>query len=268
MTRRADTASAEPIDSPPPPREIRRKSISGCAIGFAQLFILPHMLIGFGALLFVIGEGGLLTFGPSTTARVTTQETHTSSKGNKSYSDKYTYVSGGQTYTDSVNLTASQYSQLTPGATLTVKSFHIGKLGASIVVDPIGPTLKSLGFLLLWAVFWNGVVSIFVWQLYILPLRRRWLAKNGQAIWGSIVGKNTRPLKNGQSYHLRYAYHIASGIHNTSEITVSKREFDRAELPRKALVLYSPAKPTRSILYEFGDYYALDAYGRDIKLNA
>src|SRR5258708_26212851 len=162
MTSRPGTVTAEPIDFPPPPREIRRKSGRGCLIGCTVLCILRHMCIGLGALLYVVGQAGLLAFGPAATARVTKQETHTSSKGNKTYNINYTYVAGGETYTDRASLSAKQYAQFTPGTTLTVKSFHLGNHGTSIVVNPIGPALGPLGLALLWAAFWNGVVGIFV----------------------------------------------------------------------------------------------------------
>jgi hypothetical protein len=268
MTPRADQIASEPVVFPPPPREIRRKLGRGCATSFTQLFILPHILIGIGSIVFLIGDAGLLAFGTSTPATVTKREMQTSRKGHTSYYVDYTYLADGKSYTERIGVSAERYGQLSPGATLAVKSFHIGNLGTSVVVDPIGVALKSLGMLFVWSAFWNGIVSIFFWQLYVLPLRRRWLAKNGQAIWGKIVWKDTRSVKGGKTYYLRYAYYFASGIHNTSEFAVSRREYDGAEIDQKVLVLYSPQKPKLSILYGFGDYFALDAYGREIKLPA
>src|SRR4051812_43889997 len=159
MTPRADQPVSELMGFPPPPREIRRKWGRGCAISFVQLFILPHILIGIGSIMFLIGETGVLAFGTSTPATVTRQEMRTSRKRNKSYYVHYSYVANGQSYDDHVSVGAERYAEMKPGTTLAVKSFHIGTWRTSVVADPLGLALKSLGLLFLWTAFWNGILS-------------------------------------------------------------------------------------------------------------
>ncbi len=254
----------ERVDFPRPPREIRRKAWSGCLI---QFFILPHTLVGVAVLLAIVGQLGLLTFGHSTPARVTKQEMYTSKKGSTGYWLDYSYQSGGQTYTDRDSVSLDAYRRFTVGSELRVKSFHIGGHGTSLLTDPIGPTLKTLGLFFVWGAFWNGAVSIFVWHFYVVPLRRRWLAKNGEATRGMIVGKRKTPGRGGKgvlSWVVRYAYEVPGEERQTREMPVNKAEFERAVIGEEKVVLYSPAKPRRSILYDFGDYFVLDLYGRNL----
>src|SRR4051812_24379460 len=70
---------------PPPPRVVRRKLGSGCALWFPRIFVLPHMIIGILTLLAVPTRWYVYHHGTHVQAKIHKLERRTSKKGGDYY---------------------------------------------------------------------------------------------------------------------------------------------------------------------------------------
>src|SRR5689334_5752097 len=115
---------------PSPPRQARR--YRGVPIwGRVALFcLIPHVWVGVGVLIAVLWTPAAVMFGHDAVATVTDRSFHTG-KGGPRYTVQYAYDEGGARFTDSEAVDQETYARLNVGASLPVRSFHVGRLGSS-----------------------------------------------------------------------------------------------------------------------------------------
>jgi len=244
------------LQLPPPPRRVRLES-GGCGLWFGRIFILPHTLIGIGAIGYLLFLVLWALFGRNIPGVVNdTEVTHTS-KGGESYRLKFEYQVNGRTKTGSDNVDEAVYQQFRSAeiSNITVRYFGLGPLGHGERYDGNTEGRWALvGFMVLWAGFWNGIMSIFWYVLWIKPLRYRWLYKHGVTTTGTVAGKRTRSGKSTR-YFISYTYRDpVSGQALNAEILVSGAAWNQATAGEPVTVLYAPDKPKRSTIYEYGGY--------------
>lgn len=244
-------ATLRPQDFPPAPRDIRRKTAPGCTLTGIRLFILPHMCVGVGMLLFLAWELSVLLFGTSSTGNVTGRHTKPSSKGGPTRFIDYAY---GNRIADHQQVAFNDYQRLATGSPVKVRSLTIAGHSFSLLIDPLAPTLRDIGFLAFFSCFWNGVVCIFVWTLYVLPWRRKWLARNGEPVVGRVTSKVSLPGKNGKTYSVKYDYASSDGLARSGEMPIEPIAYEETREGQNVIVLYDPMKPNHSVVYEFGEY--------------
>src|SRR3954466_12986520 len=85
---------------PPPPRVVRRKLGSGCALWFPRLFVLPHMIIGILTLLAVPTRWYVYHHGTHVQAKIHKLERRTSKKGGDYYVVGFDYQLNGRRYSE------------------------------------------------------------------------------------------------------------------------------------------------------------------------
>ena len=83
---------------PSPPRQVHRSASSGCSLTFLRLFILPHMLIGIGALAYIPVRALVQYFGTPVTATVQRKDSRNGSKGKVIRSVQYHDSFADRTY--------------------------------------------------------------------------------------------------------------------------------------------------------------------------
>jgi hypothetical protein len=244
---------------PRPPRRVKRSVRRGCGVAAGRLFILPHIVAGAGVALLLVGMLMILVVGRPADAVVVERQILRGEDGD-TWDIRYRYqVGGGRVYIDHAQVNREEYSRLAPGAIVKIKSLHVMGLGTSVLVEPMRQTLRTLGFLTVFATFWNGVLSVFVWMLYVVPRRQVWLARHGEPVMGQITAKKTHTSDESTTYSLLYVYRVPGMTEDLKgKQRVNGPAFGAATQGQTTLVLYAPTKPGRSLLYEFSDYVIED----------
>jgi hypothetical protein len=253
------------IDLLPPPRPLRRRPGTWDKLlgrWFLRVFILPHTIIGLGLFLSVLFLPVQWLLGETIEGRITDLPV---SHGKKTtYSVNVAYAVGNQVCTTSTNVDADVHSQLHAGQAYPVRVFAPWPHTLPV---PLGPGSSlwdfTAGGRILFALFWNGLMSMFFWFVWIDPWRKYQLLKWGHVTPGIISSKQVVPGKN-VSYKLTYSYQAPisrdpDGIQVDMQffegsMSVSKPEFNRAEFGQGVTVLYDPAKPKRSVAYEYSEH--------------
>jgi len=250
------TTSAKSL--PPPPRRVHGRL--GGGLWFTRLFIMPHMLVGIGAIGYLVFLLLWHVFGTDFPATVIDTKVSHSSKHGDSYILNYRFEAGGETKFDSGTVGWSvyqTYQKKTPGQTnppVTVHYLGLGPLHHAALRESSSPW-SEMGFVTLWAIFWNGVLSIFVYQIWVKPIRARLLYKNGDSTAGKLLKKRVQTGKSS-AYYVSYRFNEpVSGQQYESEILVwSHDSWLQAVEGQPVTVLFARNNPKRSTVYEFGGY--------------
>lgn len=241
---------------PRPPRRVRGRL--GGGIWFARIFMMPHTLIGIGAAGYLVFLLLWRLLGSDIPGTVVGSKISHSSKHGDSYVLNYQFQAGGQTKSSSDGVSLALYQRYQnrneTNPPVTVHYFSIGPLEHSALHT--GSSLwGEIGALTLWASFWNLIISIFLYQYWVKPLRARMLYRNGEATAGTLLRKRVQKGKTS-TYYVSYKFNDPfSGKVFESEIQVwNPAEWHLAMEGQPVTVLYSRDNPKRSTVYEFGGY--------------
>ena len=248
-----------PTHLPRPPR-VARGGV-GCGLWFLRLFIMPHMCVGVALFAFWILTVIATVFGTETSAVVTKTHVTKGSKGGTNYSIDYRYSVDGQSYTNSSSVehhiyaTVDDPQKIEEGlASLRIRHIGLGSWHSSLVQEKY--SWKKIGFLLFAMLFWNGIMSVFVYIAWVAPLRTRWLVRHGIATPGTIVGRRKVYGKRIQYYVTFKFQEPVSGQEFQREMQVpGEKYYDIAKEGRAVTVLYKPGKRKRSLVYELCGYH-------------
>ncbi len=207
-----------------------------------------------------------ITAGKTLSAEVLYKEIQRGKRGG-TYSISYAIHSspGSELARDSVTVSHATYQAMKPG-----DSFEV-------LVSPVLPSFAhwtsiaaqsgwtKLGGLWLMVLFWNGVLSVFVYSLYLVPLRQRRLVSRGQPTLGEVTSSQTVHVGRGRlQREVRYAYR-AQGSDGVDQLIESRARIDPSgNEPRVGdtlTVLYDPRRPRRSVPYLGSGVQALPADG-------
>jgi hypothetical protein len=254
MLARMLDATNTPTRLPPPPREVCGGV--GARLWFMRLFILPHMCVGVGLVGMFLLTVLVVAFGTDTSAVVTEAHTGKTSKGRTSYHITYRYRIGEREHTKSDSVAVSTYAAVSdPGkieegvAKVRMRYIELGSLHYHLLVEG---DFAWKPFSLLFAVlFWNGIVSIFVYAAWVAPIRNRWLVRHGAATVGKIVSRRMVRGK-GTSYYATFTFREpASGQEFKRVMRLpGELKYEVAQEGRAVTVVYDPSKPKRSLVYE------------------
>jgi len=245
-----DSPAAPPLTLPPAPRAVN----GGPGLGWlSRLFILPHALVGLGLAVFVVLLMLWSLFGTNMQGAITGKST-SRSKGTTYYHLQYTFRVDGQAHDDSAQVPFAEYQRASPGDARTVRYFAAGPLHYSSTPDPrsVPPWLPALFF----ALFWNGFMCVFYYQMFFLPLLERWLCRNGTAVRGVVVRKDEkRGARNRRMNRLRYAFVDEWGTRREREVTAPSSEWwARIQVEDPITVLVVPGRPRWNVAYEVASY--------------
>jgi len=255
-----------PTCLPQPPREVHGGG--GCGLWFMRLFILPHMCIGVYLISQVVLTMLVAAFGTDGTAVVTNTRTTHSAKHGTSYLVDYQFSVNDQLYTDSGTVSAQTYAAVTQShasqdtpATVRIRFCSIGPLRYQLLTQEDSPWRTS-DSLLFGALFWNGLLSGFIYFAWVAPIRNRNLVKFGTATRGDILSFRKERGKGGYSYYATFTYwDPASGRKLTNEMRLPGIEvYEVAKAGRTVTVLYAPNHPKRSLAYELSGYRVSEAH--------
>jgi hypothetical protein len=241
----------------PPPRPVSRRSGTGTVI-FLRLFILPHTLIGFGVLFLVVFEPVFLILTPGIPATVIALTPHTSRKGGTTYRVTYRYSPADAPavgLTGEEQISWAEFHGLHSGSQIHVHTAAVGSHRYTRLSRSFSDYIRHRYPMWFWALFWNAIMSVFLYVAWVAPIRSRNLVRFGEPVGGQITGKNTIRGKS-TTYRLNYEF-IPLGDHQPRKGSIAvntQRLFDQATEGQNVTVLYDPNRPGRNVAYEFGDY--------------
>jgi hypothetical protein len=244
---------------PPPPRKVHGGF--GCGLWFGRLFIMPHMCVGVAMAGRLILTVLAAVYGKNLVAKVTDTHTSRGSKGGTTYHVAYTYSVEGREYSDTDTVRAGTYEALRNpkilegrAATVRVRYLGSGPLHFHVLTQD-GSAWGAVGFLLFFVLFWNGLLSVFVYVLWVAPIRQRSLIRNGEVTAGTIVSSRVHRGK-GTTYYATFRFRDPErGEEITQEMQVPGEAQHSALKPGfEVTVLYDPSKPKRATVYEFCGY--------------
>ena len=264
MTSRNDVLPT-PV-SPQVPRRLlpkRGAAAGGCGLWFARLFILPHVIVGAGFIGCAVLYPVWALLGTDTQATVVGR----SIRRGESWTHhiEYVYKHGGRQYRGSSEVDEAYYNTLRtldapekveaePPPTVRVRHLGVGRLRYASALPPGAGMWSSLGFILVFAVFWNAILSVFVILLWIMPWRSRRLYKWGKATRGRITGKRSR-ASTPRGHKLEYEFALPGGRKASGRMGVaSAMDWSQASVGEAVTVLYLGRNGRSSVIYEYGDY--------------
>jgi hypothetical protein len=135
-----------------------------------------------------------------------------------------------------------------------VHHLGVGAVRDAVLLGPEGHEVSHGVPTLLFALFWNGVLSIFLHRLWFVPWRNRELLRRGVAAPGRVLRKFTREGK-GVRYFLEYEFTMAGGTRREETMEVSSHAIWDALAEGQAItVFHSNRGPTPSVVYEASDH--------------
>lgn len=239
------------------PRSIRRRNgvMSGCGLVFGRLFILPHMLVGIGMIVMIPLTIVKAYFG-DVNHGIIVKKWITSGE-DTNYHIKYEYDAGGvhhggeRTCSKSIYDAIGDPRQTQP--TIEIRSINILGRHFDEAILSGESRLRSLGFYLLFGFFWNAVLFVFVYVLWIAPWRTRQLYRRGTPVPGRI---NSKRISSGEdtTYYLGYEFIQPKFGLIRREQSVSSQQFASAGDGQFVTILCYPQKKAPTVIYEFGDF--------------
>jgi hypothetical protein len=250
------------------PRRIKRKNWSGMiGLWVLRLFLLPHTLVGLGAAGAAIAFPFFILIGTNHTAQITDTRYYTSTSKGKTtehFELTYAYDLHGLHRTGTHNVEEAYFNQLGGSrseslekphyGTATVRGLGTPPLYYDQLIEPTDNLWFNWGGILLFASFWNGILSVFLYSAYFQPWRVRRLYRNGQVGFGVITEKFRTTGKNRTNY-LKYEFFTEDQQKGTGKMPVADQSaYDAAFVGQNVIVLHKAGKAKPSILYDCGGY--------------
>jgi hypothetical protein len=241
----------------PVPRPVRRKPGGSFRFWFPRVFILPHLIVGVGALGYALFLTSFLLFGETTEGVITAKETGSDDDG-PVYRLLYTYRYNGEEYSAEDRVDHDLFRVKEPGDHITVR-IHSLVPGFSARLE--GNTEGwSIAMTWVFALFWNAVLSAFIWFLWILPWFQRRLVQTGEAVEGVITRKEEDTGGDSTTWAVHYEFTPAMSAAMTAagplrgRMNVGKEEYAVAQTGERVVILYDPLHPSRNCVYRYAPY--------------
>ena len=242
------------------PRAIRRRqgAWAGCAVVFGRLFILPHMCVGVFLMLMVPITIGEMFFGTVQQGRIVGKWTTSTKRTN--YHIRYAYDVNGDHRAAERSCSEAEYqvipdpARAQPPPTIEIRGLSVLGHYFHEAMLPGESRWAEIGALAGAALFWNGILSVFVYLLWILPWREKQLYRWGTPVPGRITGKHTRTGKS-VSYYLDYEFISPRwGVLKRQQTIAGQQYYHQTHPGQLVTILCYPQKKRPSVIYEFGSF--------------
>lgn len=260
---------------PPQPRRVRYRTWGAIAgIWAIRLFFLPHTFVGIALLgkLFLsllLAVGGSDTRGQIDRAWANENASRKATSYHIAYTDG-TFISRERQADVSKQffsgLPLEQIRAGTERPDVTERLLQVGMIDLAV---PLTDQFLPGGLELKWffiPVFWNGLLSFFIYKIYVYPYRLRRMYKLGAEATGTVTGKTITRRKT-TIYRAQYQFTTPDGRDWPASTSVAKKIYDQTTPGQPIHVLYRPDNPKWSQVYEMGNYDILDAAGEPIRID-
>jgi hypothetical protein len=100
------------------------------------------------------------------------------------------------------------------------------------------------------ALFWNGILSVFLYGIFLSPYRQKRLLRHGHEAAGRLTSMTSYQGGRGRmNSRVVYVYRVA-GIEYQNATILSRHQIGDIHEGMIVRVIYDPAKPKRSIAVE------------------
>jgi hypothetical protein len=225
--------------------------------------MLPHTIAGIVILCVAIASTGLFVavglLGNTHDGKIVRKDDTRSTKGNRHYYVQYQYEVDGGHYSGEVKVSKEHYDDVREGDAITVRAWDAMPDSGQWPRVPGHWPIEDLGGKWFFAVFWNGILSVFLWLMYVRPWRQRQLVRFGILTKGIIREVKTHMNKGTKNYVICYDYAAPSTDERPGQVYAGKltsiaKSAQLAAAGDVPTVLYYPHKPWRSVLYAYSDY--------------
>lgn len=243
----------------PAPRTIQPRVGYKSGAGCAKLFILPHMLIGVGVIMVFILKIAMGLVGTKTDATVLEKTWHRGSKGGTTYRVRFAFTAGGERHEGKSQVSQEAWEKLPERGFIPIVYLPIYQEILSDYKDPKSFFPSGTGLMLWIGLFWNGIMGVFVYFIYVVPRRRKRLVIDGAEADGVITGKEMhRGSKGGITYQVRYRYAVlGETLHGKQD--VPKGTFEAALEGLQVSVAYDQQMPSRSVAVDLSEWEIVGA---------
>ncbi len=251
---------------PPPPRAAARRPGRRGLLGHAPLTVRLLCLGGLGLLLvalwLVASSWVVRRFGMTVPGEVAARSP--GPKGTREGRVQFTYVVKGQEYSAEEAVDEAALDRLHSGAQVQVRVLSAWP-SRPLLVEPAGHAGRGNGVALAFALLGNVALGVLLRRCLREPLKQRALVREGIATEGVVVRKEVgsgRRASWGVQYCYRAPRHGAAPAVADKEwqvrMAVGRADFEAVQVGATVLVLYDPRQPSRSVIYPFAAYEAID----------
>jgi len=246
---------------PPPPRSVERPYGGGCTLLLMRLFMLPHSVVGVVMLLSIPVFGYVKYFGTPVTAIVDQTQTGLSRRGKLQEQIFYHYDLDGRRYDKQWWSRRQTFQQTHVGTQYNGRASVL--MGHVFVVGPVIGTLgNSLLGLIAIALFWNAILSVFIYVLWFKPIHDYLIVKFGVAAMANVTGGYQRFINTyrrgsrgtGVFSRLTYSFTAPNGHQYSGRCNVPPSHYQAMPEGAPVLVFYLPYYPRWNLAYNYCDF--------------
>jgi hypothetical protein len=253
----------EEADSPMPrvllhsPRRVRRKRGTMGPLLLGRILTAPVLVVFAGMLGLVVLDWFVVFIVPAQPARIVGQIRQFKARQGATFFIAYQFDRSGFIGRDEVM--PYEFQPLWVGRAVKAHVIHIGPVGYSALDRSLGDYAQNRMILWFGAVFALAIGGVIFQALWLAPWRSWWLTRNGQATYGAVVGKSIIHRRRRYLYFtLTYQFKV-KGILQARRIRISPQRYDSTGVRDLLIILFDPARPRRSIVYDYCDFIALSS---------
>jgi hypothetical protein len=253
-------SASQVVDSPIPrvllrlPRMARRKPGTLGPLLLGRIVTAPLLLICAGLTALVVFEPIIVFLLPAQPARVVGQWREL--KGRRGTANYVEYKFDRSGFTGSDEVLPDEFEAIAVGQTVKAHLIHVGPIGYSALDRSFRAYVHYRLIAWLGALFGLAIGGVFFYALWLLPWRAHWLTRHGVATFGAVVEKR---IVHSRRRHLHFTLTYQFKAHGTllaRRIRISPQRYDSAGVKDLVIILFDPARPGRSIVYDYCDFVA------------
>jgi hypothetical protein len=218
-----------------------------------SLFMLPFVLAAIFLTLSTFVGIGVDIFGVDTTGVVYGHETHDDAEGGTSYTLRYKYRVAGSEHNKSAHVSKNEYKRIQDGEELRVRFLPgLSEMSAKLpdTTNGLFMTLFMIGF----TTFWDLLIGVFCWGIFIYPFVEKNILRNGVATEAQVVDLIVDATGEDMIYKLKYRFYLASGACLDGEVSVDRSQYYATNRGDRITVLYLPSKPQDHRTLEYSQF--------------
>ncbi|MCW3058730.1 MAG: hypothetical protein JWQ02_551, partial [Capsulimonas sp.] len=156
----------------------------------------------------------------------------------------------------SSSVSSDDYQRLEPGRNVTVQALSWAPSILPTVREASGSRNKNLIFFWGFSIIWNGMLSVFVWAIFVWPSIVRRLVVDGIPTPARVTRKAENSSDDSKSYDIHYEFipEQAGEAPMQGKTAVTQEQWSSVSEGDMLTVLYNAKRPNWSVLYRFADY--------------